>query len=337
MNATEAQAFFEKTTGEKCLQFYALPQSGSSRMNFIAETPDRKRVVTYNENLRENEAFFYFSEIFESLQLNTPHLDFIDHNRRLYIQEHLGDHTLSEIISNEGPSDRVNNLVKKSLEQLYALQHKTLGKIDYSQTFEYHEYDEMPIMHDLYYFKNFMADVLELPYHKSSLLQEFKNIALHIENLGPKTLMIRDFQSRNILVKDEEVFFIDYQSAMQGPALYDVVSFLFQAKANFPEDFKKEMLSFYASFFPDREQQMLKDSLPYLKLVRFLQVLGAYGFRGLIQKKSHFLESIDLGIQNVKTLLETEPEMKQYTELSLLVQKLSSEEASAKMSQLLQP
>jgi aminoglycoside/choline kinase family phosphotransferase len=85
-----------------------------------------------------------------------------------------------------------------------------------------------------------LIDVLELQYHKSSLLKEFKKIAAKIENLSPQCLMIRDFQSRNILVKENEVFFIDYQAAMQGPAMYDVVSFLFQ-KANFSEKIKTKI------------------------------------------------------------------------------------------------
>jgi aminoglycoside/choline kinase family phosphotransferase len=103
-------------------------------------------------------------------------------------------------------------LVKQTLEKLYQLQISTQNKIDFTKTFEYESYDELPVMHDLYYFKNFVADVLELEYHKSTLLKEFKKL-LSDRKPEPKGLMIRDFQARNIMVNDQkEVSFIDYQS-----------------------------------------------------------------------------------------------------------------------------
>lgn len=332
-----AQNFFEEFTQESSTSFYALPQSGSARINFIGETSQEKFIITYNENLLENEAFFYFSKIFEKLQLNTPKIFKINEEQNLYIQEFLGKETLSEVIAKEGESENVIFLVKQTLEKLFNLQKTTQNQIDYSKTFEYEKYDELPIIHDLYYFKNFVADVLELHYHKSSLLKEFKKIAVKIENLQPKSLMIRDFQARNILVKESQVFFIDYQAAMHGPAMYDVVSFLFQAKANFSEEFKNEMLEYYFSFYESEEEKnQLKESLKYCKLIRFLQVLGAYGFRGLIQKKAHFIASIKQGINNLVEFTENESDMNLYPELKNLTLKLNAEETQQKIQKLIE-
>lgn len=330
--------FFEEYTGKQADLFLALPQSGSSRINYIATSEEKKYVVTYNENIRENEAFFYFSELFRSLELNTPKVFIINENRDLYVQEFLGNQTLSEVISEVGLSHRVQMLVKKSLKHLFELQSKTLGKVDFSRSFEYESYDDLPITHDLYYFKNFMIDVLELEYQKSTLLKEFKKISEIIEMLEPKTLMIRDFQSRNILVDEkDEVFFIDYQSAMEGPAGYDVISFLYQAKANFPKDFKEEMLNYYLSFWNNEsERKSLELSFNWMKLMRFLQVLGAYGFRGLIQRKAHFLASISQGIENVFELAESWKEIRtEFPELYFLIQKLKSSETKIKIEELI--
>lgn len=336
MNISEAKHFFEEFVGETSTSFLELPKSGSARMNFIGETSQEKYVITYNENLLENEAFFYFSEVFENLKLNTPKIFKINEERNLYIQEFLGKETLSEIIAKEGESKNVISLVKQTLEKLFILQKEAKNKIDYTKTFEYERYDELPVIHDLYYFKNFVADVLELQYHKSSLLKEFKKIAEKIENLEPKSLMIRDFQARNILVNENQVYFIDYQSAMYGLAMYDVVSFLFQAKANFSEQFKNEMLEYYFSFFESEEDKYkLKESLKYCKLIRFLQVLGAYGFRGLIQRKAHFIASIEQGIKNLVDFAETEPEMNFYPELKNLILKLNSDEIQYKIQKLI--
>ena len=334
----EHQDFFGEFLGKKPDSFIALPQSGSSRINYIGSCEDQKYVITYNENIRENEAFFYFSDLFQSLDLNTPKIFTINSGRNLYIQEFLGNKTLSEIISEEKDSARVKNLVKKSLQKLFELQTKTLVKVDYKKSFEYESYDDLPITHDLYYFKNFLIDVLEIEYHKSTLLKEFKIISELIQRLEPKTLMIRDFQSRNILVdENDEVFFIDYQSAMEGPATYDVISFLYQAKANFPEDFKEEMLEYYLSFWEkDSDKDNLKQSFEWMKMMRFLQVLGAYGFRGLIQRKTHFLASLLKGIDNIYDLNQNWNEISlQFPELYFIILRLKSKEIQAKIEELI--
>jgi len=331
------QEFFEEFIKAKADFFTALPQSGSSRINYIGQSGTQKYVVTYNENVRENNAFFYFSDLFESLSLNTPKILRINTDNNLYIQEFLGDKTLSEIISNEGESERVKTLVRKSLEKLFQLQKKTLGKTDFRNSFEYEKYDDLPITHDLYYFKNFLVDVLEIEYHKSTLLKEFRLISERIQNLKPRTLMIRDFQSRNILVNDnDEIFFIDYQSAMEGPATYDVISFLFQAKANFTTEFKVEMLDYYLSFWNDDDKKILAESFEWMKLIRFLQVLGAYGFRGLIQRKKHFMASLLQGIDNVYELTQNWNEISlQFPELYFLILKLKSEDVRLKIETMI--
>jgi len=337
MTSKNAKLFFENYLGEPSSEFITLAQSGSARVNFLASSSTGKYIVTSNENIPENESFLYYSEIFSGLKLNTPTIFAVSDNRKMYIQEFLGGQTLSEIITKEGLSTHVKSLVKQTLEKLFQLQIQTQGKIDFSKTFEYEKYDELPIIHDLYYFKNFVADVLELEYQKSSLLKEFKQIANLIENLEPKGIMIRDFQARNIMVNEEsKVSFIDYQSAMEGPLMYDVISFLFQAKADFPEDFKNEMLNYYIEQF-DNEiiKNQLKNSVKPIQMMRFLQVLGAYGFRGLIQRKQHFLASFEKGIQNITEFASSWEQMKEYPELKKVIEQLSAEDLKLKINTIL--
>ncbi|WP_312389505.1 phosphotransferase [Chryseobacterium sp.] len=332
-----AKRFFENYIGKASSEFTILAQSGSARVNFLAKCENEKYIITYNENIHENESFLYYSKIFSDLNLNSPKILAISEDRKIYVQEFLGSNTLSEVIAREGLTDNVKSLVKQTLQKLYTLQIQTENKIDFTKTFEYESYDELPVTHDLYYFKNFVADVLELEYHKSTLLKEFKNIVNLIENLNPKGIMIRDFQARNIMVNDNrEVSFIDYQSAMKGPLMYDVISFLFQAKANFPEDFKNEMLNFYIHQFESKEIQLqLKDSVKPIQLMRFLQVLGAYGFRGLIQRKQHFITSIEKGIENITEFTQTWENMKDYPELEKVIGQLSLEKTKLKIEKIL--
>jgi len=337
MTSHNAKRFFENHFGEKSTQFVTLAQSGSARVNFVAQNKIGKYIITYNENIAENESFLYFAEIFSELNLNTPKIFSVSNDRKMYIQEFLGEKTFSEIITEEGLSENVETLVKQTLKELYQLQQQTNGKIDFQNAFEYESYNELPVMHDLYYFKNFVADVLEVEYHKSSILKEFKEIINLIENLEPKGIMIRDFQARNIMVNDKnKVAFIDYQSAMKGPLMYDVISFLFQAKANFPENFKNEMLDFYIQQFEDKEiEAQLRNSVKPIQMMRFLQVLGAYGFRGLIQRKPHFIASIEKGIKNITEFSQNWDEMKNYPELRKIIEQLSSEKTKLKINEIL--
>ncbi|SMO51812.1 Phosphotransferase enzyme family protein [Chryseobacterium rhizoplanae] len=337
MTSENAKRFFENHLGKKSSEFVTLAQSGSARVNFLATAGTEKYIITYNENIPENESFLYYSELFSNLKLNTPSILAVSDDRKMYIQEFLGQHTLSEIITKEQQSSTVRSLVQQTLERLFQMQIQTQGKIDFSKTFEYESYDELPVIHDLYYFKNFVADVLELEYNKSTLLKEFKKIALLIENIEPKGIMIRDFQARNIMVNEKnEVSFIDYQSAMKGPLMYDVISFLFQAKANFTDDFKQEMLEFYIQQFENSETRIqLKDAVMPIQMMRFLQVLGAYGFRGLIQRKQHFMASLEKGIQNITQFAGSWEHMNDYPELKKVIHQLTSDRAKQKIEEII--
>ena len=337
MTSENAKRFFENHLGKKSSEFVTLAQSGSARVNFLAAAGTEKYIITYNENIPENESFLYYSKLFSNLKLNTPSILAVSDDRKMYIQEFLGQHTLSEIITKEQQSTTVRSLVQQTLVRLFQMQTQTQGKIDFSKTFEYESYDELPVIHDLYYFKNFVADVLELEYNKSTLLKEFKKIALLIENIEPKGIMIRDFQARNIMVNEKnEVSFIDYQSAMRGPLMYDVISFLFQAKANFTDDFKQEMLEFYIQQFENSETRIqLKDAVMPIQMMRFLQVLGAYGFRGLIQRKQHFMASLEKGIQNITQFADSWEQMNDYPELRKVIQQLISDRAKQKIEEII--
>ncbi|QIY91471.1 aminoglycoside phosphotransferase family protein [Chryseobacterium gallinarum] len=337
MISENAKRFFESQVGKKSSEFITLAQSGSARVNFMAATDTGKYIITYNENIFENESFLYYSSIFSGLHLNTPTIYAVSEDKKMYIQEFLGEQTLSEVITKENLSPRVRDLVKQTLEKLFQMQVQTQGKIDFSKTFEYENYDELPVIHDLYYFKNFVADFLELEYNKSALLKEFKRVATLVEGLEPKGIMIRDFQARNIMVNEKnEVSFIDYQSAMKGPLMYDVISFLFQAKANFPEDFKNEMLTFYIRQFEDSKTRMeLENAVKPIQMMRFLQVLGAYGFRGLIQRKQHFISSLEKGIQNITEFAVQWERMKEYPELEKVIQQLTTEKTKLKIKEIL--
>ncbi len=333
----EVIAFVKEHYPHHTFHIKPIPPSGSERQNYIVDFGDKKMVYTYNENVQENEAFFYFSHVFNQLQLNAPTIFEISKDRKTYLQDFVGERSLSQIITDEKHSDYCYQLIRKTTQTLINFQKKSSGQLDFSKSFEYDKYDELPIIHDLYYFKNFLVDVLEIHYAKATLLKEFKAIAEKIETLQPQGLMIRDFQSRNILVNQEDdIYFIDYQSAMKGPLLYDLVSFLYQAKAQLPSSWKQEMQQlFFDAWKQEFSQNAMQESLVYCQLIRFVQVLGAYAFRGLIQRKKHFLDSIFLGLDNLIAFCEKEEIMNNYPELRHIIQSLKSEKYQQKIKNLI--
>lgn len=331
------QKFLKDYFGHSDFTITPLQQSGSARQNLIIETSDNKYILTFNEKIDENESFFYLTNAFYNLQLHVPEIYAINAERNLYLQQYVGSNTLSEVITKEGQSERVKNLVGKTIKALSNFQQKTLGNIDFSNAYEYEAYDSFPVTHDLYYFKNFLVDTLEIDYHKGKILKEFQHISDKVQSLQPHTVMMRDFQARNIMVDDQdEIYFIDYQAAMLGPATYDLVSFLFQAKANFSKEWKNEFLSEYLVLNKDSfSEDSFKEAVNYCKLMRFLQVLGAYGFRGLIQRKKHFIESLNQGIKNINELKEQWAEINNYPELSKVITELQSVNTQQKVNQLI--
>jgi len=167
-------------------------------------------------------------------------------------------------------------------------------------------------MADLLYFKYYFLDGLAKPYNKQKLIDDFEALSNYLTHTEYKYFMFRDFQSRNIMVtKDNNVHFIDYQGGMKGAPQYDVASMLWQARANLPEDWKKNLLEDYMDSFEELIGSKLDRSIFVSQyngyvLIRLLQVLGAYGFRGLFERKAHFLASIPLALKNLKYFLQNQ-------------------------------
>ncbi len=337
MTTDEARQFFENFAGTAADVFQPLAASGSARMNYVASANNTRYILTANHHIAENESFLYLSQVFQNLKLNTPKIFTVSADRTMYVQEFLGTQTLAEWFKTNPPVDEIKTTVQQVLRKLYHLQKATFGKINFSRSYEYASYDELPVTSDLYYFKAYIADMLELPYHKGKLLAEFREIIERVSKLQPRGIMMRDFQARNIMLNDKaDVFFIDYQAAMEGPLMYDVISFLYQASAPFTQAFRTEMVSYYYSLWKEEETvSALQQSFMPLKLIRFLQVLGAYGFRGLVQRKPHFISSLRPGILNLVNFTEEWGEMPQYPELRNLIQTLNSEDTAAKIATLI--
>jgi UPF0042 nucleotide-binding protein len=283
-----------------------LKQAGSNRMYFRLVDGKQHYVVTYNPaNVPENIAFVEFTRHFYSKQLPVPEILHVDKDLTKYLQSDLGDISLYDIMVKEGFSDRVYELYKKTCFQLAKLQIEGGRNLDYNNCIATKSFDKSAIYSDLLYFLYYFVRALDLPYDKNALLNDFDILSSYLMQEEQKYFMHRDCQSRNIMVKDERVYFIDYQGGMQGALQYDMASLLWQARASLPYEWREQLLDYYfdqANQLLDNtmDRQSFKDSYDGFVLIRMLQTLGAYGYRGLFERKHYFISSIPFGLKNLR-------------------------------------
>ncbi len=306
-----------------------LPQAGSERHYFRIHTKDKNFIATYGANIKENDAFIYFSQHFKKKNLSTAKILCINSEKDIYIQEDFGDVSLLNKLEEQGYVQSVYELYKESLHQLALLQVKGHEELNYKKCLTNTSFGKQAIMADLLYFKYYFLDALRKPYDKQKLIDDFEALSNYLAHTEYKFFMFRDFQSRNIMVsEDKAVHFIDYQGGMKGAPQYDVASLLWQAKANLPDDWKLNLLEDYINSFEKIieetvDRDVFRSQYNGYVLIRLLQVLGAYGFRGLFERKAHFLTSIPLALQNLKWFINNQsigiavPEFKKVLELCI--------------------
>ncbi len=304
-----------------------LPQAGSERHYFRIHAAGKTYIATYGENLKENETFIYFSGHFKKKNLSVPQIFCINSDKNIYIQEDFGDTSLLSLLEEKGFTDEVYALYQESLARLAQLQVKGHEELNYKKCLTNTSFGKQAIMADLLYFKYYFLDALRRPYDKQKLLDDFEALSHYLSHTEYKYFMFRDFQSRNIMVTpDSNVHFIDYQGGMKGAPQYDVASLLWQARANLTDEWKQQLLEHYIIEFEklvneEIDRDTFRSQYNGYVLIRLLQVLGAYGFRGLFERKAQFLTSIPLALSNLKWFFNNQnmgiavPEFKKVLEM----------------------
>src|SRR5215831_16696060 len=286
-----------------------LQQSGSDRIYFRISAGATSYIGTHNLNVKETRTFVEFSKHFKAKGLQAPEIYAVNDNYTAYIQEDFGTESLLNQLEKFGYSNEVYNLFCRSLEQLARIQIIGHEGLNYDLCLTAKEFGKQAILSDLLYFKYYFLDTLKQPYDKQAMLDDFDALSTYLTKTEYKYFMFRDFQSRNIIVNDGKLGFIDFQGGMKGALQYDVASCLWQAKADLSDDWKNRLLEYYMDVIDellDKPVDRIIFTSQYngYVLIRLLQVLGAYGFRGLFERKAHFLASIPLALKNLKWFVE---------------------------------
>ena len=286
-----------------------LPSSGSNRRYFRL-SGDQTLIGVSGTSPEENQAFLYMARHFREKGLPVPEVYAQSDDARFYLQEDLGNMLLFDAIEKGRKSsvfdEEEKRLLHKTIRLLPRVQFVGADGFDFSRCYPQAEFNQRSILWDLNYFKYCFLKATGMDFQENCLEDDFQKMASVLLRNASATFMYRDFQSRNVMIKEGEPWLIDFQGGRKGPVYYDVASFLWQAKARYPEDLRNELLADYMDalkqYMPVDETYFLSQ-LRHFVLFRTLQVLGAYGFRGYFEKKPHFIQSVPFAMDNLRVLL----------------------------------
>ncbi|MDR0865044.1 MAG: phosphotransferase [Candidatus Symbiothrix sp.] len=301
---------FETITKEKLIAEEFITGSGSNRQYIRLKSENRSLIAVVGESIEENIAFIELTKHFRKQHLPVPELLYVSEDKSQYLLQDLGDLSLFNYIrqgresGNFGEDER--KMLAQTIKELARIQFEGAKGLDFSVCYPQPEFDKRTVLWDLNYFKYCFLKPSGVSFLENKLEDDFEAMAAVLLQNPTDTFLYRDFQSRNVMISNEQPYFIDYQGGRKGPIYYDVASFLWQAKANFPKELREELLNVYLSEIQKHinvNEQDFKEQLKHFVLFRTLQVLGAYGYRGYFEKKAHFIESIPFAIRNLQNLL----------------------------------
>lgn len=302
---------FTNVFSEEPLSILPITGSASNRQYYRLSNGGITCVGVVGTDVKENETFLYMARHFEKKGIRVPEVLAESEDGMAYLLNDLGNESLFDKFAQASKAgenlSEVERLLCKTMADLPKIQFEGAVGLDFEKCFSVKCFDSRLVMFDLNYFKYCFLKPSGVEFNEVKLQDEFERFAddLLVETQVP-TFLYRDFNSRNVMVSDGEPYFIDFQGGMQGPIYYDVASFVYQARARYPQWLKEKMLESYLSAlgqYMEVDRPYFDQRLRLFVLFRTLQVLGAYGFRGLVENKAQFVVSIPPAIEGLKELL----------------------------------
>ncbi|MBZ0202395.1 MAG: phosphotransferase [Ignavibacteria bacterium] len=299
-----------KYFGSGIKEYKPVSSHGSDRVivRLFSESGSTSIGIINPFHIAENKAFISFGRHFRTCGLNIPEIYTVSQDEKLYLLEDLGDESLfNRITSGDSFNDEKKDLYKRVFEELPKFQ-ITAGKdIDFSLCYQFGEFGSDNIDLDLNYFRErFLNNFYKGTVDSINLDKDLELLKSELLELPRDYFLYRDFQSRNVMIKGSELYFIDFQSGRKGALLYDAASMLYDAKANIPQKVREELLAYYLevlSGYVRIDLDYFNRTFWYFAMIRILQAMGAYGFLGLVKGKSRFLESIPYALKNINFIL----------------------------------
>jgi aminoglycoside/choline kinase family phosphotransferase len=312
-------------------------QLGGSGRKLIRLASEEVSAIGVLYDVREeNLAFLEFSRHFRRHSLPVPEIYAEDLSKGAYLEEDLGDTTLFEFLANNrvgaNCAPKAVEAYRKVVAVLPRFQIEAGRDLNYKVCYPRAVFDGQSIAWDLNYFKYYFLKLAGIPFNEQSLEDDFSRLTKFLLSADLDYFLYRDFQSRNIMLRDGHPFFLDYQGGRKGAPQYDIASLLYDAKADLPPQLRQQLLDLYidrlADFINLKREVFMRHYYAYV-YVRIMQALGAYGFRGFYERKAHFLQSVPYALKNLRWLL-------QYVELPIALPTLTAAFTSMVASEKLQ-
>lgn len=292
----------------------AITGSASNRSYYRLVSEAGRCIGVIGTDREENNAFVTLARHFSSKGIPVPEIYSVSDDGMVYIQEDLGGISLYDLLlsARKGQTswDEVEALLCRTMSLLPKIQYEGAEGLDFSICYPQPSFDRQNVMFDLNYFKYCFLKATGLEFNEVLLQQDFERLADDLLLHDTDTFMYRDFNVRNVMVKEGRPYFIDFQGGRRGPVCYDVASFVWQARAAYDDDLKEKLVQSYVdalTAYAEVHRDTFKADLKLFRLFRLLQVLGAYGFRGWTERKAAFVVSIPSAISNLKELLSELP------------------------------
>lgn len=318
---------------------YEITGSGSARKYYRVDDGDSTFIRVEGTDALENRAFITLARHFKKKGINVPEVLSVSDDGMTYDQEDLGNTSLYDLVAGGRTagvySPEEEELLHKTIAALPRIQYIGAQDLDYSICFPDKEFNARMVDFDLNYFKYCFLKTTGIPFNEIKLQDDFDALKYDLlEDIG-NTFMYRDFQARNVMIKDGEPYFIDFQGGRRGPVYYDAASFIWQANARYPSDLKERLTeTYYKSLcnYEKIDRSFFEKKLTIFILFRTLQVLGAYGFRGRFEHKPYFIASIPYALKNISELI---PSIERYPYLrEILSQIVNIKESKTKNGSL---
>ena len=306
------QALYRTRFGKEADSIAPLPGSGSHRRYFRLTGGDATVIGVIGTDPEENKAFLTEARHFRSKGIPVPEILAVAPDGLSYLQEDLGSESLYDQVA-EGRkrgdySEAEARLLCKAVAGLPRIQFEGAQGLDFSVCYPDSAFNARMIDFDLNYFKYCFLKTAGVEFREIPLQDDFDRLKADLLSEDSDTFLYRDFQTRNVMVRDGEPWYIDFQGGRRGPVYYDVASFVWQARSRFPKPLKERLIRAYLEAlkpYSDIGETEFRQRLRLFVLLRTLQVLGAYGYRGKFEKKEYFLESIPYAMENLREILET--------------------------------
>lgn len=276
-----------------------LPLSGSARKYYRISGNGRTVIGVAGTNAAENNAFVTIDRQMAAKGINVPEVLAVSPDGMFYLQDDLGDNQLFEFLKPSIASGKYGpeamRLLHKTIESLPSIQFRTGEGLDWGICFPDREFNRRMVNFDLNYFKYDFLKFTGMEFNEIKLQDDFDRLVEDsLEGIG-ETFMYRDFQSRNVMIKDGEPYFIDFQGGRRGPIQYDLASFLWNAGTHFSKEIRDELIDVYMDALAEyqkADKDEFLEKFRLISLVRLLQEFGAYGFRGIFERKQIFLDCL---------------------------------------------